>query len=432
MTKVKRMRGALLKVTTRSFWGVLDQGLASIGTLALSSAIARSASVGEFGAFGTAFAVYSIVQTAGRAAISMPYLMKAAKTSSDDVMSRERGGALGFGVAFGLAAGFVVAFLGVVLGGEVQSFFLLIGAGLVVLTVQDAYRFLLLDVRGIKAVAINDGAWTTAQIALSVPVLIWPSYFSPELFVVAWLVGSAIAAFCAGRALRLKPNLKGCSSYYRDTRSTGGPLLVESIAISGSTQAGQFSAASVGGIATVGPLRGGQVLLGPVSVVAGGLTLLATPAILRRGAKSRSALIWSCFAVAVAVSIVCLFSAVLAQLLPDEVGSEILGASWIDSQVVVVPLAVALAASSFANSAMLGFRALGIARKTMILRCLMFPIPPVAAGIGAAVGGSLGAAFGLATAAVLVAAVLWISLLLESGRNPEVEGPREVPFWDEE
>lgn len=409
-------------------WSLLDQAASSLGTFVLAIAVARTSDLSGFGAFAIAFTAYTLSLTGSRALLTMPYMMEASVEETTDGRSLASG-ALGAVVVLSAIVAGGLATAGLILGGPLRLYLLLVAAGLPVLLVQDAYRYVLLQRQGVRSVALIDIAWTGFQIGLSILVVLTVADSTGPWHMSSWLVAAGAAAFWGWRLSGVRPDFGKGWQFLRRTRRTGVPLLVEAFAISGAGAAASIAVAAVGGLAALAPLRGAAVVLGPVSVATGGLLFLATPIVLRTGAGDKRRLLGRCALFGTIISVVSLLTASLVLLAPTELGVAVLGQVWVESRPVVFPVALAIAVYAFETSAMLGFRAHHITTRTMVLRLFTFPVPALSALAGLMVGGPAGAAYGMAAAGLLTAAALWwmLARIPAASSRGSAGDPAEAP-----
>jgi O-antigen/teichoic acid export membrane protein len=100
----------------------------------------------------------------------------------------------------------------------------------------------------------------------------------------------------------------------------------------------------------------------------------------------------------------------LALLVPDHVGSALLGDVWPAAVVLLVPITLNVMFSSVSTSAAAGLRALGLSRRS--LRAQLYAATAYAVGglVGAAAAGALGSAWGLTIATSSSVLVWWWQL----------------------
>jgi hypothetical protein len=355
----------------------------------------------------------------------MPYMMRAASAQQANEARLLTSGTLGAAVLVAIPVSVVLIVGAFLLGGPLIGYLLVLSAATPFLLLQDAYRFVLRQRDDSRTVAINDGIWTVTQGMLSLSLLATPVGGGALWHFSCWGLGVAVAVLHAWRTTRTAPDLRGGLRFLRLTRQLGVPLLVEAFAVAGSNSVGQFAIATTGGLAALAPIKGAHVALGPVNVVNGGLVFLVTPIMIRTGAADRRRLLVRCGLFGLVIALVSVAAGLLVLAVPDDLGAVLLGETWTDARVAVLPTALALAAYGAQTAAMLGFRAHQIATRSMVLRLITFPIPAVAGMTGLALNGSLGAAYGLFVGASITAALIWTALIrlppapADTGRDGE-------------
>jgi O-antigen/teichoic acid export membrane protein len=398
-----------------AIWSLTDQGLSSVGSLALSVLVARSASEYQFGAFTAGFLVYSLALTGTRALISMPYQMALAKSTDSREEADLTARVLGATVMVALlpAAGILVWSLFVDPAGSIVL--LVTAIALPGLLLQDACRYVVRHYRDVRTVAVVDGVWSGAQLLLSVVVVVVG--LPPSSHVIAWAVGAA--ASVAFALVEVRPTVSPVSGlrHLWSGRRRSVPLLIESLAITGSYSASQFSLAAFGGLADIAPLRAANVALGPVNVANGGLLFVVTPAVLRRAAANLGQALRLCAVFSGAMTIVSLVCGLALLLVPADIGTALFGQSWAGAGEVILPSSLALAAYALQSGAVLGFRALDVTVRSMVIHLLTFPLPSIGAVLGYSLADVTGAAWGLAATAALVSLYLWFDVLWVASRR---------------
>jgi O-antigen/teichoic acid export membrane protein len=173
-----------------------------------------------------------------------------------------------------------------------------------------------------------------------------------------------------------------------------------------------FAIGAIAGIAEVGALRAGQLLLGPLNVIFLGVSLVGLPEGVRALRVStanlrRKCVIWSAGLAACAICV-----GIFGLLLPDRLGTALLGESWPAAQQVVLPLSIGLAGSGVILGAAIGLRALAAARLSLRARLSVAPLILTGALAGAAFWGAQGAAVGFAIAYPMGSIIWWRHLRL--------------------
>ncbi len=400
----ERQRNRWLGGAHRAGWGLADQSLSSLTNLALGVAVARAVSPGEFGVFALALTAYWLALGTSRAIATEPYVIRYTDAAADarrNAMSAAAGTAL----AAGVFAGVVLVLIGSLAGRGVTTPVLAMGIVMPCLLLQDFWRFAFFVEGQGSAALMNDLCWAVG-FALFLAMLAGQSA-GAGWYILAWGGAAAIAALYGARQLRTIPNARASARWLREQSDLAPRYLAEFWTTLGAGQLSFYIVGAVAGVASVGAMRAGQILLGPLHVLFMGLGLTAvaegvrllkiSPRELHHGAKMLSALLAGAATV----------WGSLLLLLPDDVGTALLGQSWPGGREVVLYLALAMAGSGAMAGAFAGMRALAAASLSLRVRLIGAPLIILAVGVGAIVNGAVGAAVGLAIAQWCTAAVAW-------------------------
>jgi hypothetical protein len=166
---------------------------------------------------------------------------------------------------------------------------------------------------------------------------------------------------------------------------------------------------AIGGLAAIGSIRAAQLLMPSVHVLRQGASLAALPEAVRALSRSLGNLLRLATAASLGLAAVCLAWGIAALLVPDDVGSLLLGDVWPSAQTflpasicaqlgVVLVLGPGMMIRAFANARL-------SPRVTVVTATVGISVPVVAA-----FAGGLAAAWGLAFASVVGAAIWWLAL----------------------
>jgi O-antigen/teichoic acid export membrane protein len=172
------------------------------------------------------------------------------------------------------------------------------------------------------------------------------------------------------------------------------------------------------GLAGLGALRAGQIVLGPLQVLFVSIPLFAIPegVTLRQegGGLARAGVVLSGACVLVSAA----YGAVVL-LLPDRIGVALLGAQWEPARAVLPALTASWMALAAATGAIVGLRVLASARQSLRVRLLAVPFSVAAGLTGAWAGGAVGGAVGLAVATALSTVLWWRQFLVTAAGHGE-------------
>ena len=404
----------------RISWMVVDQGLSSLSNVATSIVAARALSPRDFGAFGLAFVVYSLVLGITRGAITEP-LVSLFSHDAPGSLHRTLRAAAGSAVDLGLIMTIGVAAVAALVGGVTWIALGALALVLPGLLLQDAWRYCFVTSGRPRAAVFNDGLWCLIQAGVLV-VLLQTGHLT-LLSLVLWWGGSGVAAGLVGCVqAAMVPRLWSARQWIKAHRQLSWRYATEYAVATGTGQVALLLLGAIAGLAALGAVRGALVFFGPIvvlytgaflAIAAEGVRLRTQPVKLRHLMEYSS-----CVLVVVAV-----FSLLIGVALPNHLGKEFFGATWVPERRVIVPLGLAVLANCAAAGAVIGLRALAAAKASLRARLITAPVTAIGPVVGAA-WGARGFAVGLAAASWLGALVWWRQFrraLAEDARTGVVE-----------
>ena len=387
-------------------WAFADQAISSLSNLLVGVLVARAVSAEAFGAFAIVLTAYWLALGASRSLASEPFLVRVSTTPDSKARASLRA-AGGTAVVVGLVTGAVCAAAALAVGGPLRYPLLAVGVTMPGLLLQDFFRYSFFA-RGRGQFAFAADLLWAVLLFSALAGLLWAGKQSVGLFVLIWGLTASVAALFSAAKTRIAPNPLLAPDWLREHRDLAPRFLGEFSAMNGAGQLSLYLIGAIAGLASVGALRGGQILLGPLNVlflgiwlfaVAEGVRLLeASPARLRHAARLLSfglcsaALAW----------------ASLVTLLPTSLGTLLLGDSWAGAHEVVFVVGLAMAGTGAATGAVAGLRSLAAAQRSLRVRLTITPLTVLGAVVGAAVAGALGGAAGIAAAAWLGVVLWWV------------------------
>jgi hypothetical protein len=400
----------IARAAGRLGWGLADQALSSLTNFTVSLLVARQVGIEQLGIFSLVFATYLLALGVSRSLNSDPLLVR--YSAADPGSWRQGttmagGGALGFGAVAGAAC----AIAGAVVGGLLGSALLVLAVSLPGLLLQDAWRFAFIAAGRSFHAFLNDLVWTVVLIPTLV-LLVVSGHSSVIEFQLAWGGAAGVAALVGIAQAGLRPWPANPLAWWRRHRDLNARYLAEFLAIGGASQLTSYGVNAVAGLAAVGVLRAGEILMGPVHVLFMGGNVVAVAEGARIGRESPSGLARMSILVSAAMSAAAALWGAVLIMLPDSVGTRLLGPTWYAAATVVLPyvlLTVGLTASAGPQS---GLRALAATRRGLRARLVASPLMLAGAILGAALGGAVGAAWGMAAGNWIGAVVWWWQLRL--------------------
>ncbi len=384
----------------RAGWSLTDQALSSLSNLVLSFLVAGAVDEEAFGAFTVSFTVYSMAVLISRSLSTAPLAMRFAAVEAAPFRVAA-GMSSGTAAAVGLGMGLVVLVPGLALGGDVGVALLAMAFLLPGLLVQDAWRMAFFAQGQPQWAAALDGAWTVLQIG-GVAALLAVGTDSAVPFVIAWGSAGAAAAGLGVYRGGTVPRIASTWSWLRAHWDITGYLVAESLLLQGAYQGALLLVGAFGGLADAGALRGAQVLIGPVSLLAASMMAFGVPEIARRPwLASRQRLMIAAGAGGV-LALAGLAWGVVALLLPDRVGVALLGDSWDGVRVVLLASVVGQVGNLLSCGPAVVVYGMGKAASVFRVHATISVLLVVLGIGGLQVGGAEGAAWGFALAYWLV------------------------------
>jgi O-antigen/teichoic acid export membrane protein len=379
-----------------------------IPNFAVGIYVARTLGPTAFGSFSLAWVTYAMVMNLSRGLATDPLLVR---FSSVPVARWRAAVAQSSSTALlvGLATGATNLLAGLVIGGVVGSGFVALGLVLPALLLQDSWRYAFFAAGQGRKAFLNDAVWAVALVPAMLLATRDGSVFT---FLLAWGTAGAVAAGYGIVQAKVWPRVSGIRSWLTQHRDLGLRYMVENISISSAEQLRMYALGAIAGLASVGAVRGGQLLLAPFLAVLMGISLVSVPEAARVLKWSPRRLPRFCLLLGGSEAIaVCLWGLALLFLLPAEVGHELLGSVWQSASALIVPTTLAVMGAGLMDGPTAGLRALGAARRSLRAK-LIGAAAYVSCGIaGAAVGGAVGSVWGVAAASYFAVAVLWWQLL---------------------
>jgi O-antigen/teichoic acid export membrane protein len=418
------MRSASVRfapVLLRAGWGLGDQALSSLTNFALGVLIARTVGVEQFGAFSLAFAAYLLLLSISR---SYPMEPLPIRYSSAPEASFREGVAASVGsvLAISLGSSVVLAVIGLITGGAVSQALIALAITLPGLLVQDAWRSVFFAWRRGRSAFFNDLLWAIIMFPALLPVIesgdhsvFWPTF--------VWGASATVAALFGVFQSRVIPQPLRTRDWWREHIDLGPRFITEVIARTAGSQLSTYGIGLAAGLAAVGALRAAQLILGPIQVVFLGIGLIAVPEGVRALGHSLERLRRLAMIMSAAIVAVSLLWGAFALLVPESVGSAILGSAWAPARAVLVPVIIGQAGAVATVGPGMGLRALAAAATSLRVNAIV-SVLLVSFGVGGAViGDTSGAAWGTAVACLIAAVIWWRAFVVELRRQAIIRAP---------
>lgn len=421
----RRRLGQVTRAAGRVGWGFADQAVSSLSNFLLGLLVARAVDTATFGAFTIAYTTYVIVLGVARGAVAQPLIVR--YSGSDEATWRAASGrAGGFAFAIGLVLGTLCLVAGLAIGGGVGGGLVAIGLVLPGLLVQDAWRYALFAHERGKAAFLNDLVWLAVQLP-ALGLVLWLAHDVAFAALIAWGGAGTLAALIGGRQVGVRLQPEASADWLREHRVLIPRYVAEATASLTSSQLALYGVGALAGLSTLGELRVGQLLIGPILVVFIGLQLVAVPQAVRALSVSVALLRRLCLVVGLAMAAIAAAWGVAVTLLPDEIGHALLKTNWDPGHRIVLLLALGLAASSFSSGALIGLRAFAAATRSLRATVISSSLATVTTVLGAVLFGAAGAAWGILLAHTAVMPLWWWEFGRESRRYLEAGAGSAAP-----
>lgn len=377
--------------------GVLDQGLSSLTNFLFVILVARVSTTTEFGEIALAIAWCQLAMGLGQEAVSQTHLVHGERS-----LQGARG-ALGASILLGA----VIALPGIAVLAAFGSAWpgYAIVACLPILLLQDCLRFVFVREGLAHRAIISDSVWLAVVLAF----LVGGYLDSTGSVTLAWLAGAAVATLAALWSAAVLPSFSQALRWHGHHARVAWRNAVEFGLLSGASQVAMLVVGKVAGLAAIGALRGASTLFGPINVLLLSMRLVLLPrladnrAVLRRSVAGAGLF---------ALMATALWSGLLL-VLPDSIGSALLGPTWPTAHALVFPFAVQYLGLAVYAVAFLGLKALDRRRSTLQVRVWFAAMTVSCATAGAAVAGATGAAWGLAVAGFFAAGLAVFHFLVQ-------------------
>jgi O-antigen/teichoic acid export membrane protein len=397
-------------VTHRFSWGLADQAMSSLSNAAMSLYIARQLGATQFGAFSVAYVTYSFILNASRGLATDPLLVRYSHVEHP-AWKRAVQCCTTTAVLVGVVMGIVSLLIGAVATGTTRMSFIALGVSLPGLMLQDSWRYSFFALgKGSKAF-VNDTIWTVSLVAVLL-TLRAVHHETVFWFVLAWGATANLAAAVGPLQARLLPRWDGAAEWLSKTRDLGARYLVENTATSSSNQIRLYAVGFIIGLAAVGYIQEGTLMMGPFSVIFMGVSLVTVPEAARSLRKSTRHLRRYCILVGIVLTAAALaWGVVLEVALPRGLGALLLHSGRWESAYSIIPwMVMSMMGATTMAGAVAGLRALGNARRSMRINLISSATYVVFGVVGALVHGTHGSVEGTAVATWIGSALCWQQL----------------------
>jgi O-antigen/teichoic acid export membrane protein len=400
-------------VVARSAWSFIGQGLSSSSNFILSVLVLSQGSPAQFATLSIVLTIYTFFLLLLRAAVGLPVTLL---YSRDLAHGREEELRAAAGVTAGASVVVAVAvLLWAVASSSDRGQWLVLGALLPMLLLQDTARYTCFALGRPRAAAEADGLWVILQVVGSAAVLLAAAGAGAvTAFLAVWAGAGALSGGFLLARTGLRPAIGHGYQWLHNHRGLAGRLATDYVVGAGSHYAVFLALAVVAGAGELGRLKAAQTFLGPLIVLLLGGAVFGVPESVRAGGDPTR--LWrltlKLAGALVAAALAC--GAVVYIALPV-VGPATFPDAWENARSAIPLLTVFAAAVGASTGSTSGLRAMD--QNSWLLR-VRFLIGPVL------VLGSIpaSAAWGVNGALAALALTEWAVVLLSWRRLREVLG----------
>jgi len=414
----QRLRSHVLR---RMGWGVADQVVSSLTNFAVAIYVVHTLGAAQFGAFSLAYVTYGFALNASRGLATDPLMVR---FSGTDLPTWRRAVATCTGTAaiVGLAVGACVIVAAAVLNGTAGAAFLALGLTLPGLMLQDSWRYSFFALgRGSQAF-LNDMIWGVTLLPALV-LLRRTGHADVFWFVLAWGATASVGAAVGPWQARVVPRLAGAWGWMWRHRDLGPRYLAEGTSSSIAGQLRTYGMGLILGLAAVGYVQASTTLMGPMTILFLGMSLVTLPEAARVLRRSPRHLPLFCILLSGGLAAAALaWGVVLLVAVPRGLGALLLGSVWRPTYPLVLPVILYVTGQAVSGGTGTGLHALGAARRSLRVAVLTSVIAIVCALTGAVVDGAIGTVSGMAVAAWIAVPITWWEFraaMRESGKVPD-------------
>jgi O-antigen/teichoic acid export membrane protein len=356
----------------RLSWGVVDQAVGSASNFALSLYVAREFGPRAFGTFSLAFITFTVILNASRGAATDPLMVRYSGATGGRWRDATAA-ASATGILVGAVAGVGCIVAGVLLPEPIGPALIALGVLLPGLMLQDSVRFAFFAAGRPRSALLNDVVWTVLLLLALVIVHQSGNQAGNQtdtvgvvLCLVAFGGTASIAALFGLYQTRVLPRPSKVFGWLREHRQLSPRYLLENVSGSGASQIRSSVLGGVAGLASVGYMRGAEILMGPFLVVLSGVSQVSVPEASRVLQRDSRRLPHFCAVLGGAQALAALaWGAVLLLVLPLGPGQLLLKDVWAPASQLIVPVTLNVCAACFLTAVTAGLRATGVARRSL-------------------------------------------------------------------
>ena len=396
-------------IARRAGWGVGDQALSSATNFVLGAVVARQLAPQFFGAYALAFSVFLLGLGVSRSLGTSPLVSRYSAAKQEEWRAGA-GRATGTALAVGLAAGSTILIVQFFVPFPLNQALTALAILMPGLLLQDAWRYSFLTKGTPRAAFANDLIFALILFP-GAGLLVAFHAASLVTLIGIWGASATVAAAVGTAQSRLVPQVSKSIPWIRAQRDLALSYLIDFMLLGGIRQLTYFGIAAVLSLTLVGGFRAAEILLGPATAFAFGVSIVAVPEGVRQLQTSPERLLRGCKYVSAILAGVPLAWYLALRLTPDVLGETVMGTAWQTAQPVLLPMSIVLASLGVTLGASAGLRALAAGKGIVKARIAVSLMSPIVTLLGAEAIGIRGAAWGLALGEAFGTVIYWRQFL---------------------
>lgn len=312
--------------------GFADQGVSSLTNVLLVVSVARVSSPGSYGAFALCLTGLTFTMAIQRNSLGTLFKVRGVSHEDNfaDVEARTMFSLSLTYVVIGLTITVTMGYLAGALGPSSTSLWLLVLFGQLIM-LQDVLRCAALAYRRPASALLSDVAWLVAVVVpLTADVASDAITVTALGYTLAWLFGLGLGLVVLLLALRARFHFRGAYGWVLRNVADLWRLLAQATLAQTVPVVVAILVATFLSLNDTGALRGAQLLIGPLALLFTAVRLVIVPELVREDKDPRLERLGSAAVLLIAVG----WGGVLS-LIPDSVGTSLLGETWTLASVIV-------------------------------------------------------------------------------------------------
>lgn len=403
---------------TRIALSLGDAAVSSLGNLGLTWAGARFLDLRDFGVLSSLMLASLIFAGIAKAFLVDPFTLSSAteeRAEADGSIRRVFGGVVVAALLVSLAI-LVIGGALVTAFGATYSWVVLLGAIGIPIICQDGFRWLCYAMGAIPHALLSTVIWTLGTWA-GIGVLVLTGSDSLGTFVLAWGGTAGLGAVVAVANTAAWPDLGAARTWWRTARSVGTKSSLDFVLTQSVSMGSGLVIAAAAGPSALGLIRLAQLPLAPLQVITTGSLGFLQPTMVVRVKNGRS---WSALRLGLATLLILAVLAVVVGLgvlvVPEFLMSALLGSSWPEARLVVLPVTLTAIGSAVAACTGPYLRAEGLLGFEVRWKSIAGPMALLVVLVAAVGAGALGGASGQALGTLLFAGpIAWKAIAVGRG-----------------